>query len=275
MSYLILILGMKLKIELKMKIKEYTDGQYTAQLPQTPYKDEIIEHVMLYGYDNLFKAASVKELLDFNYPSKHKVLLIPCLIGQRSDRRFSANESFDLKVICNFIKSMNWDSVQIFDPHSDVSSALINNSVALPPFSLILKILNEKNYHAIITPDAGAYKKYSKWCEKENISLIAANKYRDESGVPIIQVGGNIEGKNLLIVDDLADGGRTFKFLARKLKEQGESKVDIYVSLGMFHFGVDELLEHIDKIYTTNSYSQQKQELKNNKNVHIFELWRN
>jgi len=52
----------------------------------------------------------------------------------------------------------------------------------------------------------------------------------------------------------VADGGRTFKFLAEALKKQGATKVFLYVTHGQFNYGFDELKESIDHIYCTNSY---------------------
>ncbi|MGJ8713927.1 MAG: phosphoribosyltransferase family protein [Maribacter stanieri] len=72
--------------------------------------------------------------------------------------------------------------------------------------------------------------------------------------LPEISIQSNVKGKECLIVDDLADGGRTFKFLAEALKKQGATKVFLYVTHGQFNYGFDELKESIDHIYCTNSY---------------------
>jgi len=63
-----------------------------------------------------------------------------------------------------------------------------------------------------------------------------------------------VTGKDCLIVDDLADGGRTFKYLAEALKKQGASKVYLYVTHAQFNYGFEELKETIDHVYCTNSY---------------------
>ncbi len=52
----------------------------------------------------------------------------------------------------------------------------------------------------------------------------------------------------------LADGGRTFKLLAKALKNQGAKKVFLYVTHAQFNYGFDELKETIDHVYCTNSY---------------------
>ena len=57
-----------------------------------------------------------------------------------------------------------------------------------------------------------------------------------------------------MIVDDLADGGRTFSLLAEELNSQGAEKVFLYVSHGQFNNGFDDLLKRIDGIFCTNSF---------------------
>jgi ribose-phosphate pyrophosphokinase len=62
----------------------------------------------------------------------------------------------------------------------------------------------------------------------------------------------NSNGTELLIVDDICDGGGTFVGLAKKLREAGAKKVHLFVTHGIFSKGVP--LEGIDTIYTTDSF---------------------
>jgi ribose-phosphate pyrophosphokinase len=76
------------------------------------------------------------------------------------------------------------------------------------------------------------------------------------NGVPVISIQGDVKGKECLIVDDLADGGRTFKLLAEELKSQGANKVFLYVTHAQFNYGFDELKATIDHVYCTNSFKE-------------------
>jgi len=239
-------------------ITKYKDGQVTASVEE----GESLTHVISgSSYEDLFRMASIKEAWDSNPDSKTlpSTLIIGCLIGQRSDRRFSPNTSFDLKIIANFINSMNYDEVRILHPHSDVSLALINNSVRISHAAFVDKAIVEAKADLLISPDAGAYKTTYEIAERLGIRMIASNKVRVD-GEPLIQVQGDVKDKDCLIVDDMADGGRTFINLAKELRKQGATKVYLYVTHGMFHYGFDELKEHIDHIYCTNSYKEIKDE---------------
>lgn len=238
---------------MKYEIKKFKDGQVTAKIIE---QGDL--HIKIRGnsYEDLFTIASIKEAWDAeNLLNKNlkSVLTIYCLIGQRSDRRFEKATSFDLKVIAKFINSLKFDKVEILHPHSSVSLALIDNSVEIKSFEFVKKAYSLIGTPVLVSPDAGAYKTTHEIAEKLNADLIPSNKVRVE-GKPQITIQGDVQDKECLIVDDLADGGRTFKLLAKELKNQGATKVFLYVTHAQFNYGFDELKETIDHIYCTNSY---------------------
>lgn len=238
---------------MKYEIKKFKDGQVTAKIIESGDLDIKIRGI---SYEDLFRAAAIKEAWDAENTMNKSVvakLTIMCLIGQRSDRRFNKGESFDLKIICKFINDMMFDTVSILHPHSPISLALINNSEKISHFEFVEKAYNTIGNPVLVSPDAGAYKTTHEIAEKLNADLIPSNKVRVD-GAPVISIQGDVKGRECLIVDDLADGGRTFKFLAEALKEQGASKVFLYVTHSQFNYGFDELKESIDHIYCTNSY---------------------
>ncbi|TXD53687.1 MULTISPECIES: phosphoribosyltransferase family protein [unclassified Polaribacter] len=237
---------------MKYAIKKFKDHQVAATIIE-----EGDLHVKMRGntYEDLFKAAAIKEAWDAILENKNKLatLTIYCLIGQRSDRRFHENESFDLKVISKFINSMNFDVVKILHPHSSVSLALIDNSSEINSFEYVQKAFHKIRNPVLISPDAGAYKTTHEMAEKLNADIIPSNKVRIK-GVPQIKIQGDVKNKVCLLVDDLADGGRTFKLLAEELKKQGANKVFLYVTHAQFNYGFEELKKSIEHIFCTNSY---------------------
>jgi ribose-phosphate pyrophosphokinase len=238
---------------MKYEIKKFKDGQVTAKIIEDGNLDIKIRGN---SYEDLFRVASIKEAWDAeNTLNKTAIakLTIFCLIGQRSDRRFNKGESFDLKVICKFINDMKFDTVCILHPHSPISLALITNSEKISHFEFVEEAYKSIGNPVLVSPDAGAYKTTHEIAEKLKADLVPSNKVR-VGGVPVISIQGDVKGKECLIVDDLADGGRTFKFLAEALKQQGASKVFLYVTHSQFNYGFDELKETIDHIYCTNSY---------------------
>ena len=235
------------------EIKKFNDGQVTAKI-----SNEGDLHIKIRGnsYEDLFRVAAIKDAWDAeNATHKNAIatVTILCLIGQRSDRRFNKGESFDLKVIANFINAMKFDKVSILHPHSPISLALIDNCEKISHFSFVEETFKSLNNPVLVSPDAGAYKTTHEIAEKLNADLVPSNKVR-VNGAPEISIQGDVKGKECLIIDDLADGGRTFKFLAEALKSQGATKVFLYVTHAQFNYGFDELKERIDHIYCTNSF---------------------
>ncbi len=234
-------------------IKKFKDGQVATTLTESGNL-----HIKIRGnsYEDLFTIASIKEAWDAAHAVNKMVvsqLTIYCLIAQRSDRRFNENESFDLKVVARFINSLKFDKVEVLHPHSAISLALIDNAVAIDHFQYVQQAYNTIGNPVLVSPDAGAYKTTHHIAELLNADLVPSNKVRVD-GAPQISIQGDVKDKDCLIVDDLADGGRTFKFLAKALKDQGASKVFLYVTHGQFNYGFEELKEYIDQVYCTNSY---------------------
>ena len=247
------------------KVIDYPDGQLNVKVlefkPAFTFKIE--------SYKDLFVLKSIVDVYCYN---KNPIIsiTIPCLLGQRSDRRFEYNESFGLKIITDFINDLNIPFVHILDTHSDVSLALVNNSTKLKADEYINKTItdiNNKNI-VLVSPDSGAYKRVFSLAESLNLPLVAANKFRDLDGKITLNITGDVKDKECLIIDDIADGGFTFYLLAKQLKEQGASKVYLYVTHGYFNKGFELLKEYIDHIYCTDSVKT----IENNNYVTQFKI---
>jgi ribose-phosphate pyrophosphokinase len=193
------------------------------------------------------------------------ILFAPYFPGARQDRVENPGESLSSKVYADMINIQGYHSVQIFDPHSDVTPALINNCCVIDNEDFAFKAFKEllgkektKNEFVLVSPDAGALKKAGKLSKKlYNIPVVTCLKERDTktgklSGFKVVD--GVVEGKECIIVDDICDGGGTFIGVAKELKKIGAKSVYLVVSHGIFSRGFGELKRYFDKIYTTNSW---------------------
>lgn len=242
---------------MKFERIKYPDGQISAKMVDDAiYNNETHIKECINSYEDLVYVASIGELLTNMYGPKSHNLFIPCLFGQRSDRRFSNNQSFDLKVITNVINLARFKSVMIFHPHSSIPLVMIDNAIEKDPFDFVAETvhnLNKGNNLVLVSPDAGAYKRTFEYGEKLNLPVVAAVKHRDKDGKIDLTFTGDVAGKDCLIVDDLADGAYTFELLGRALRDRRASRVYLYVSHGLFSKGFDKLKETIDHVYCTNS----------------------
>lgn len=185
-------------------------------------------------------------------------VFIPYMPFARQDRVMVQGEPLSIKVIADILNQQSYDKVQIYDAHSEVSLALINNVQNISNHSFVSEVLKEKIRYLVVSPDAGAYKKIFKLCQYLNYSdeIVLCNKTRNVANGNITSVTcpiNDFNGMDLYIIDDICDGGGTFILLADELKKRNCGTVNLIVSHGIFSKGV-EALHNIDHIYTTDSF---------------------
>ena len=182
-------------------------------------------------------------------------LLLKYFPYARQDRVCSPGEAFSAKVFADLINSLNFTSVEVWDIHNEGTLGLINNVVHISQRELTIGFFNKSRYGYIVAPDKGAVPKLS-WVEKG--CLIVAGKERNLATGEIIRTviesgEEKVQGADLLIIDDICDGGRTFIELAKVLYSKGAANVDLYVTHGIFSKGTECLAEEgIHKIYCAN-----------------------
>lgn len=239
------------------KIK-YADNQVSIKLtPGYVLDSHIWIKSRMNSYEDLFYILSATEALQSM--NKQCSLIVTCFLSQRSDRRFFEGQSFDLKIMSRIINAQNYRNVKLIHPHSDVLPALIDNSEVISSQEYVAwavvdieRTINEEVI--LVSPDAGAYKQVYKYGEVFRRNVVSGNKSRDLlSGDVHLDINGSVHSRTCLIVDDYCDGGRTFTGLAIKLKELGASKVYLYVTHGLFSYGLEVFREIIDGVYCTNS----------------------
>jgi ribose-phosphate pyrophosphokinase len=210
---------------------------------------------------DLFTVLMAKDVLDV-HEFERIDLTISYLMAARMDRQMTEGEPFSLRIVARMLNQAGFRRISIFDPHSDVSTALILRSKAIGNEVFVGKCLThfyqnqERGDYALISPDAGALKKIYKVAQFAHApSVIECSKKRD---VKTGQLSGfhtdvaDFHGKTCFIVDDICDGGGTFAGLAALLKSRNAGKIVLIVSHGIFSKGFD--LANIDAIYTTDSF---------------------
>lgn len=254
------------------KVSKFPDGQQSIELitESFPVNGEVEIHTRLNSFKDIeLVVCTVAALRNENIEDIS--LYSPYFLGGRSDRKFSKGGVNYIKdVISPIINSLNFKSVTVVDPHSDVLEACINKFRKIDNVFLVQKALDylseDPKDIVIVSPDAGAMKKIYNVAESigaENI--IIASKHRDiktgkitHTDVPSLNNFSNKD--NFFIIDDICDGGRTFVEIAKVINSyewpNGEffnGKIYLIVTHGIFSAGFDELSKHFDKIFTTDS----------------------
>jgi ribose-phosphate pyrophosphokinase len=185
-------------------------------------------------------------------------VFIPYFPAARQDRVMIPGEPLSVKVYADILNALNLNKVTVFDAHSEVTPALVNNCEVIPNHKFIADVLKTiGNNVKLISPDGGALKKIYKVSEfLGGIDVVECSKSRDVktgklSGFKVYD--DNLQGMDCLIVDDICDGGGTFIGLAEELKKKNAGKLYLAVSHGIFNKGFDDL-KCFDGIFTTDSF---------------------
>ena len=192
-------------------------------------------------------------------------LMIPYFPAARQDRVMVKGEPLSVKVMAEIFNSLKLDKITVFDPHSEVTPALLNNCEVIYNYDFIGKVMEDIGEEVLLAaPDGGALKKIYKVSEAlEGVPVVECGKMRDVKTGKLTGFRVNTDdlgGKNCLIVDDICDGGGTFNGLAEELKKKNAGNLYLAVSHGIFSKGFDDLFKHFKGIYTTDSFSDIKDE---------------
>lgn len=180
-------------------------------------------------------------------------LIMEYIPNARMDRTKSNKEVFTLKYFCDFINSLNFDEVIVLDPHSNVSTAMLNNLIIEDVSPCIKYVINDieglsidggEKYGGtsiIYFPDEGALKRYGDLEVFGNREKIYGKKVRDwatgkilgleifsEDGTKLSE--GYLKDKVVLMIDDIISYGGTLAYSADLLKAYGAIAIYAYAS---------------------------------------------
>ena len=186
-------------------------------------------------------------------------LFLPYFPAARQDRVMVSGEPLSVKVYAEILNQLNLESVTVFDPHSEVTPAVLNNCEVINNNVFIQKVLEDIEQEAVlVSPDGGALKKIYKVSEfLGGIPVVECSKKRNVKngkleGFTVYEE--DLHGKDYLIVDDICDGGGTFLGLATELQKKNAGNLYLAVSHGIFSKGLDQLNQYFTKVYSTDSF---------------------
>ena len=220
-----------------------------------------------------------EELVTLIYLTKHLrengikdvYLNLPYIPNARQDRVKNSEDVFTLKYFADIINYLNFNSVQVIDAHSYVSTALIDRIIPCTPKAYINTAIINCNPDMLFYPDEGAMKRYSDMSEKEYAFGIKKRNWQTGQieGFDASGCVNKIKDSRILIIDDICSRGGTFYHSAKKLKELGAKEIYLYVTHCENTILEGELLTSglVEKVYTTNSIFTKEHE-----KIEVFEL---
>lgn len=204
---------------------------------------------------------------------------MPMLYEGRQHRK-TGRESMDCAMALQELINMGVDSIITFDAHDPrVCNAIpLNGMENVSPiyqnFKALIKAVPDvkldKEHILVVSPDEGGMNRAIRYATALGVELGMFYKRRDYTQVvdgrnPIIAhefLGSNIEGKDVIVVDDMISSGDSMLDVAKKLKGLGANRVYVFASFGLFTSGFEAFDQYykdgiITKVLCTNLiYSQ-------------------
>lgn len=190
-------------------------------------------------------------------------IIIDCLYlpYARQDRVCAPGEAHSLKFMVNLLDSLNVSDIRFWDIHNSTTLEMFKNTCVheteIHDVFSCYKFLDDFDLDNLIlcAPDAGARQKIDNIVKEFDLgSAIHFEKDRCPEtgqihGITPNKYNRNFDGYNILVVDDICDGGRTFIEVAKKLREHTAENLYLYVTHGIFSKGLGELLEYYKHIF--------------------------
>lgn len=208
--------------EVMVEINENVRGKDVFVLQSTcaPTNDNLMEIILMV---DALKRASAGRI----------TAAIPYFGYARQDRRpRSARVAISAKVVANMLEKAGVDRVLIMDLHADQIQGFfdipVDNIYASP---ILLGDLVAKNYEdlLVVSPDVGGVVRARALAKRLGCDLAIIDKRRPKANVSeVMNIIGEVEGRNCVIMDDMVDTAGTLTKAAEVLKERGAKKVLAY-----------------------------------------------
>ncbi len=164
--------------------------------------------------------------------AKSITAVVPYFGYARQDRKAASREPISARLMANLLETAGAERVVTMDLHSDQIQGFFNIPVdtltAMPLFSNYLKEKDLKDM-VVVAPDTGRAKVAKKLADRIGAHLAILHKVREEHHQSeVTHVVGDVEGKTVIITDDMIDTAGTITSGVEALRKAGCSK-DIYV----------------------------------------------
>lgn len=205
-------------------------------------------------------------------------VIMPMLYEGRQHKR-SSRESLDCAMALQELTALGVENIITFDAHDQrVQNSIPHKSFenVMPTYQMIKALVNsvddlsiDPNHLMVISPDEGAMHRCIYFATQLGVNLGMFYKRRDYTRVvngrnPIVAhqyLGESVEGKDIIIVDDMISSGESMLEVARKLKELKAKRIFVCTAFGLFCNGLeifDKAHEEgiFEKVFTTNGIYQ-------------------
>lgn len=210
-------------------LQEFSDGELS------PFYIESVRGASVYIIQSTFPPAdNLLELLLMidaakRASAKHVTAVIPYFGYARQDRKDKPRVAIAAKLMANLISAAGADRIMTCDLHADQIQGFFDIPLDhLDGTAIFVPYLRSLDVSNIIfaSPDVGGVKRTRGYAKYFNAELVVVDKYRQKANeVASMRLIGEVEGKDVVLIDDLIDTGGTICKAAALLMDRGAKSV--------------------------------------------------
>ncbi len=245
-----------------MQVGRFSDGEVTVEIKQNVRARDIfvVQSTCAPTNDNLMELLIMVDALK-RASAERISAVIPYFGYARQDRRpRSTRVPISAKVVANMLQAVGVNRLLTMDLHADQIQGFfdipVDNIYASP---VLLRDLNEKKHDnlIVVSPDVGGVVRARALAKQLGCDLAIIDKRRPKANVSeVMNVIGDIDGRNCVIMDDMIDTAGTLVKAAGALKERGARQVYAYCTHPIFSGPAIERIAQgdvLDEVVVTNT----------------------
>ncbi len=227
--------------EIFIEIGENTRGMdtYVLQSISTPCNDHLMELLIMI---DALKRASADRI----------TAVIPYYGYARQDRKVAPRTPITAKLVADLLTAAGADRILTMDLHAGQIQGFFNIPVDhLYAAPVMLQYIKKKFQDdlVIVSPDPGGVERARAFAKRLECSLAIIDKRRDAPNVAqVMNIIGEVEGKQVVIVDDMVDTAGTLNMAAKALKEKGAKQIATCCTHAVLSGQAIKLIENSDLI---------------------------
>ena len=247
-------------VYIETETKIFPDGESKITLRKIPKKSIILVVQSTYPPvdTNLLQVLSI--ISQVRKISSRTFAIMPYMGYARQDKQFLSGEVITMSVVAKMLQSAGAKKVIVIDIHSDTALNHFNipteNVSAVPELANYFKKLNLKN-PLVVSPDMGGSSRSKKFASLLKTDFIVLKKHRDrKTGRVSIQTAKvDVQGKDLIIVDDIISTGGSVIKAAQFLKKQKCKRVFVACTHGLLVDDAEKKIRKagVSRIISTNT----------------------
>ena len=248
----------------QLQITKFSDGEFSVSYEESIRgRDVFLVQSTFPNSDNLMELLL---MIDAAKRASARTInaVIPYFGWARQDRKDKPRVSIGAKLVADLLSAAGVNRVITMDLHADQIQGFFNVPVDhLYASNVILPYLQSLNLPnlCIASPDVGGSKRANTYAKYLGCPLVLCNKTRARANVvATMQIIGDVEGKNVVIIDDMVDSAGTITKAADIMKAAGAKTVRACASHCVMSGPASERVQNsaLEEIVFTDSipYSQ-------------------